>query len=404
MCSLTRVLERFLVLKPIFLARLSVWHGQGTKLGSQKIVAASEIVSTMQAGLYFRSSICHSLFNLTPGEHLHPAKLRSTSSSTCLSANSWALMKVLSNFLWPTSFPAWSSTNSRQSMLKALLNDRFLPIPLDEKKKGDGCSLGRNRGAQVVGASSEDALLRIPLYWLSLCFPRTGVCICGSEHVGNGGGDDPSSITGTLDTDGGADNPSIGTDTPDIDDTNRGADDPGTGTDIPDADGRADHRRADKLGTDTDIPDADGRADNPGTDTADLNTDTDANADANGGADLGTNIADADADKRVAASDKPRVSLFSLRKALFFLFSSSELETVSASPPSSIIFLSPVTMVKQNAPSSRYPVAEMCMSSLNKASSSISSALTPSRFLAKYSQSWVVFARLLVFALLLDFA
>ena len=51
MRSLTRVLKRFLVLRPIFLARLSVWHGQGTKLGSQKIAAASGIVSTMQAGL-----------------------------------------------------------------------------------------------------------------------------------------------------------------------------------------------------------------------------------------------------------------------------------------------------------------------------------------------------------------
>ena len=47
MHSLTRVLKRFLVLRPIFLARLSVWHGQGTKLGSQKIAAASGIISTI---------------------------------------------------------------------------------------------------------------------------------------------------------------------------------------------------------------------------------------------------------------------------------------------------------------------------------------------------------------------
>ena len=50
MRSLTRVLERFFVLRPIFLARLSVWRGQGTKLRFKKIAAASKIISTMQAG------------------------------------------------------------------------------------------------------------------------------------------------------------------------------------------------------------------------------------------------------------------------------------------------------------------------------------------------------------------
>ena len=112
----------------------------------------------------FQKLICHGLFNLTPGEHPHPAKLRSTSFSAWLSANGRALMKVLSNFLWPTYFPAWSSANGQQSMLKALLNGRFLPIPLDGKKKGDERSLGGNKGVQVVEASSKDTFLRIPLY------------------------------------------------------------------------------------------------------------------------------------------------------------------------------------------------------------------------------------------------
>ena len=164
MSSLTRVLERFLILNPIFLARLSVWRRQGTKLESQKIAAASEIISTMQSGLRSRSSICYGLFNLTPGEHPHPAKLRSTSFLAWLLANGRVLMKVLLNFLSPTSSPAWSSANGRQSMLKALSNGRFSPIPLDGKRRGDGRSLGGNRGAKVVGASSEDALLRIPLH------------------------------------------------------------------------------------------------------------------------------------------------------------------------------------------------------------------------------------------------
>ena len=141
-----------------------MWRGQGTKLGSQKIAATSGIVSTMQAGLCSRSSICHVLFNLTPGEHSHPTKRKSTFFLAWLLANGQVLMKVLLNFLLPTSFPAWSSANSRQSMLKALLNSRFSPIPLDGKRRGDRHLLSGNRGAKVVKASSEDTFLRIPLH------------------------------------------------------------------------------------------------------------------------------------------------------------------------------------------------------------------------------------------------
>ena len=79
MRSLTRVLERFFALRPSFVTRLSVWRKQGTKLGSKIIVAASEIVSTMQASLRSKSSICHELFNLIARGHTHTAKLRSPS-------------------------------------------------------------------------------------------------------------------------------------------------------------------------------------------------------------------------------------------------------------------------------------------------------------------------------------
>ena len=207
-------------------------------------------------------------------------------------------------------------------MLKALSNSRFSLIPLNGKRRRDGRSLGRNRGAQVVEASSEDAFLRIPLYWFSLRLPRTGVGVCGLDHVGNGGRDDLGTDTSTPDTDKGADDPGTGTDTADADRRvdNRRADDPGTGINTPDVDGRADNRRADNPGTGTDIPDTDGRADDrgtddPGTDTADANAD----ADADGEADPGTNIADADANGRVAVSNKARASLFSLRKAFIFV-------------------------------------------------------------------------------------
>ena len=122
MRSLTRVLERFLILKPSFMARLNVWRGQSTKLGSQKIAATSGIVLTMQACLYSRSSICYDLFNLIVGGHSQPAKLRSTSFLAWLLANGRVLIKVLSNFL--------------------------SPIPLHRKR-------GENRGALGEKASSK---------------------------------------------------------------------------------------------------------------------------------------------------------------------------------------------------------------------------------------------------------
>ena len=98
---LTRALGKFVVFKPSFVLRLSIWYGQSTKLGFQKLVAISRIVSMMQVGLHSRNSICHGLFNLTAKRHPHTAKLRSTSSLTWLLANGQILMKVLSSFLLP---------------------------------------------------------------------------------------------------------------------------------------------------------------------------------------------------------------------------------------------------------------------------------------------------------------
>ena len=117
MYSLTRALERFLVLRPSFLSNLSMWHGRSTKFGSQKIAATSRIVLTMQASLCSRSFICYGLFKLTTREYLHLAKLRSNSFWTWLLANAQVLMKVLSNIL--------------------------LPISLDEKKGRTGVPLAR---------------------------------------------------------------------------------------------------------------------------------------------------------------------------------------------------------------------------------------------------------------------
>lgn len=154
----------------------------------------------------------------------------------------------------------------------------------------------------------------------------------------------------TDNIDGGANNPSTGTDTPDTDDTNRGANDPGTGIDILDTD-----RKAANLGTAIDTIDADangGVDSSKGTDTADEvggvdpSTDTDtADKNADREADnLGTETTDVG--RQTAASNKTCTSLFFLRKVFFVSF--SELETVSAFPPSLFVSsLSPVTLVKQ---------------------------------------------------------
>ena len=130
---------KIFVLKPSFLARLSVCHKQNTKLKSPKTAAASRIASIMQRDFCFRSSHCQGMFAFTTGEYWHSAKLKSTSS----------LM--------------WSSANGQKLILKALLNSCFLPILLNEKRRGDSRSLGGNKRAKLGGAFSQEALLIIPL-------------------------------------------------------------------------------------------------------------------------------------------------------------------------------------------------------------------------------------------------
>ena len=185
-------------------------------------------------------------------------------------------------------------------MLKALSNGCFSPIPLDGKRKRNKCLLGR---AKVGGASSDDSLWIIPLDWLSFCLSRIGVSVCGKNYIGKSGEDNPRR----------ADDLGTGTDIPDTNNINGRVDNQSRDTDILAMDNI--DREVDNPGTGTDTPDTDNinrGADNPsiGTNTLDKNAD--------GGADdLGTRIADVD--RQVAASNKAHVSLFSLRKALFFL-------------------------------------------------------------------------------------
>ena len=343
--------------------------GQDTKLGFQKIAAASGIVSAMQTRLRSRSSICHGLFNLTAGGHPHTAKLRSTSSSAWLLANGQVLMKVLSSFL--------------------------LPIPLDGKRRRNRGAFGEKASSEAallilpLHNSSEDALLLLPLHplivssSLHLLAAKSGVGVFGKDNARKGRGDDPGSIS----TDGrtGADNPGTRTD------ADAGADDLGTTVDNS---GRATDDpgiAADNSGIAADDPgigmDADAGADDLGTAADDPGTGTDADA----GADNPGTRTDADAgavNPGTAASNKARArtaSLFALHRALFLLASSSE--SVTASLPSSLpssssttsrskpVLSYSVTSVKQGAPSSRYPMDKMWRPSLSKVSSGISAVV-----------------------------
>ena len=369
MRSLTRALGRFFVLRPIFLARLSVWRGQSIKLGSLKIAAASGIISTMQAGLHFRSFFCHGLFNLTPGKHPHPAKLRSSSFSPWLSANGRVLMKVLSSFLSPIPLNGKKRRNRGAFRKKASSKAAFLILPLHN--------------------SSKDALLLLPLHPLivssSLRLPaaKSGVGVFGKDNAGRGRGDD----LGSIGADGGtrANNPGIGTD------VNTGADDPSTAADNSGTTTDNPGTTAEDSGTATDDPctgkDADMGANDPGpaVDNPGTGTDADTRAD-----DPGTRTnADIEANNPgTAASNKAcarAASLFALRHALFLLASSSE--SMAASLPSSSpssssttsrskpVLSCSVTLVKRGAPSSRYLVDEMWRPSLSKVSSGMSAVV-----------------------------
>lgn len=78
------------------------------------MAAANRIAFTMQTCIWSRSSSCHGLIAFFTNRHKHSAKLRIRS---CL---------------------AWLVANGRELGLKALLNDCFLPILLDEKNGKDG--------------------------------------------------------------------------------------------------------------------------------------------------------------------------------------------------------------------------------------------------------------------------
>lgn len=196
-CSLTRALGKFLVLRPSFVARLSMWHKQGSKLGFQKIAAACRIISIMQVGLCFRSFIWHSLFNLIAKRYPYTTKLRLTSFLAWFLANSQVLIKVLLNFP--------------------------LPILLNRKKRG-------NRSVLNKKTSFEAAFLILPLYnffenaflvlllyllivssSLHLSVAKSNVGVFEKDNVGKSKGNDLRCIGADADGRTRIDNPGIRT-------------------------------------------------------------------------------------------------------------------------------------------------------------------------------------------------
>ena len=337
MRCLTRALERFLVLRPRFLVRLSVWRRQSTKLSFQKIAATSGIISTIETGFCSRSSICLDLFNLNAKSHPQPAKLRLTSSLAWLLANGQVLIKVLLNFL--------------------------LLILLNEKRRGNKGVLGKKASSitafliLTLHKSFEDALLLLPLHSLivlsspHLFAAKLSVSVFDEDNTEKSNGDDQGStsidaIRGMIadnlgieiNTDARANNSDTAADNSSI-----VADNPGITTDDP---GRA----INNLGTAADNPSK--TINNPGKRT-----------DANAGAD----------NPNIAVNNKTcAASLFALRRTLFFPISSSELVTTSllSSLPfscsttlrSKLILLCSIILVKQKASFFKYSVDEHLVS------------------------------------------
>lgn len=133
--SLIMSVLKLFILRPSFIARLSVCHGQKTQLSSQKMAAAKEITFTIQTSVWFRSSNCYGLFAFIAKRYWHCVKLRLTSC------------------------PTWSSTNGQKLKLKALSNGRFLSISLDMKMREDGYS--ENKKVKI-GAAFYISLIVMP--------------------------------------------------------------------------------------------------------------------------------------------------------------------------------------------------------------------------------------------------
>lgn len=245
----------------------------------------------------------------------------------------------------------WLLANGWELKLKALSNDHFSLILLNQKRGRNGRLIDRSRKVKVGTAFSEDIFLIIWSYWPNHHYLETGIGIYRNNHIRKNRDNFSINIT-DVDRNRGAENSGIGTEG--LDKERRVGN-----IDISIANADRD-KKVDNLGTNTVNIDRDERADNPSTGTADKNgadnigisiVDIDrdrgiddrdistADADEEGKADNpGISIADPNRvedpstgrqpDERAIASNTACASLFSLRKALFFMASFFKLEII----------------------------------------------------------------------------
>ena len=244
-------------------------------------------------------------------------------------------------------------------LIKVLLNF-LLPIPLDGKRGRNRVTFGKKASFEAallifpLHNSSKNAFLFLLLYSLiilsSFCLSATklGISVFGKDNIRKSKGDDPRSTSTDKDRRIRVDDP--GTET----EVDVGVDHPGTVTDNPGI-------KADNPGTATNNSGI--TTDNPNIAVDDPSREKDINV-------------EADNPGTVVSNKACAASFFALCYTLFLLAFSSELVTTFL--PAFLSFLysttlrlkailsCSVTLVKQKAPCSIYPIDKIWTPSFNK--------------------------------------
>lgn len=228
---------------------------------------------------------------------------------------------------------------------------------MDGKKKRDKHLFCKNQRAKVGVTSFEDVFLIILLHLPSFCLSGIGIGICEKDHIRKGERNNPNPSINRVDRDGKINNLGININIADIDKMDRRMNDLSTDIDKTDTNRRIDNpdininiadieKKTDDSGITTDKTNIDKKADNASTsiDIIDIDVDGETDlginintididmdrrvdnidtkiADPDGGVDdPNIDIRTTDADIQADASNKTRMSLFFLSKALFCLF------------------------------------------------------------------------------------
>lgn len=125
-------------------------------------------------------------------------------------------------------------------------------IPLDKKKKEDKCSFDGNRGVKIGEASFEDIFLIIPFHWASFHLFQTSISVYREDHIKKNKENNLGAGIYIVNEDIEVDNPSIGINIVDTDNTKGEINNPSTSIDKTDIDGGAD-----KISTVINIADTD---------------------------------------------------------------------------------------------------------------------------------------------------